>query len=142
MFAIGVERDRADQTVACVVGFTSGVITGWLAGWQAGVACWFTLTGVIGCITEFATELRTRRDITDDVRRAAKHVERWFVERFPDEEKTGVAVRAIEPDRYVISIYYRGMQMPPPRRYFAISRSDFTHIHEVPDTKYWPRGLK
>jgi hypothetical protein len=76
-----------------------------------------------------------------EARRAASLVLAWFRERFPEERIDGVAVRAIEPERYVIAVRH-GFGMPTPRSYFGITRPDLTEIKELPEPEWWPRGLK
>jgi hypothetical protein len=65
----------------------------------------------------------------------------WFCERFPEERVQSVAVRAIEPGRYVIAVRH-GFGMPTPRSYFAIARPELSNITELSCAEWWPRGLK
>ena len=79
--------------------------------------------------------------LPSEARRAAKMVLAWFREQFPEERIEGVAVRAVEPERFIIAVRH-GFGMPTPRSYFAIDRPTLTEITALPEEDWWPRGLK
>jgi hypothetical protein len=72
-------------------------------------------------------------------------VEKWFREHFPEKRVESVAVRAVEPQRFVISVRYTERKIvsyPIAREYFAIDRPSLSEVTELPKHEWWPRGLK
>ena len=80
-----------------------------------------------------------------EARGTADRVRLWFRERFPELRIEGVAVRAIEPERFVITVFYSDppcISIPRARRYFGVRRPDDGEITELPIRDWRPRGLK
>ncbi len=101
-------------------------------------AALFTSMGVSFAIF-LVRKIQLQLWIRGEPRQAAKLVLSWFRQQFPEDRVVCIAVRAIEPERYVIAVYYeRGT--PTPRRYFAIARPTLTQIQELPPREWWPRG--
>src|SRR5262245_47676178 len=100
-----------------------------ITGLVAGAGAWWQHDPCMGCLVFFSavTLITLRRMLwlqlwlPWEARRAANVVLDWFKNRFPDARIQTVAVRAIEPKRYVIAVRH-GFGSPTPRRYFAIAR--------------------
>jgi hypothetical protein len=135
---VEVEKDPEPWVwIAGVVGLTAGAIVWWQRDFCTGL---FAYLGV-GFAVILARQLWSQAWLPQEARRAAKLVLAWYRERFPDERVEGVAVRAIEPDRYVIAVRH-GFGMPTPRSYFAIARPALDEITALPGSVWRPRGLK
>jgi hypothetical protein len=123
--------------VAGAVGLAVGAVVWWVRDFCEGA---FVYLGV-GFAVMMARQICLQAWLPRDARRAAKRVLAWFREQFPEERVKGVAVRAVEPERFVIAIRH-GFGMPTPRRYFAVPRPGPGEITELPVAEWWPRGLK
>jgi hypothetical protein len=119
------------------IGLVSGAVVWWRQDSCAGL---FAYLGV-GFAIILARQLWLQARLPREARRAANRVLAWFREQFPGEQVEGVAVRAVEPGRYVIAVRH-GFGMPTPRRYFAVARPGSGEITELPVEDWWPRGLK
>ena len=137
---VGVEVESDAEPWGCIAG---------AAGLTAGAAVWWArdfCTGAlaylgVGAAVLLARQLWLQARLPRDARPAAKRVLAWFGEQFPDERVEGVAVRAVEPGRFVIAVRH-GFGMPTPRRYFAVPRPGPGEIRELPVSEWWPRGLR
>jgi hypothetical protein len=143
---VWVETDRKllrwVDLVACLA-FVLGLIVWGFSDFATGFAV-YLLVG-LGIATVIVVGVMVREwwlllRLPAEARQGARVVLAWFREEFPEERIDSVAVRAIEPTQYVISIRH-GMGRPTPRRYFAITRPDLTDITELPRAEWWPRGL-
>jgi hypothetical protein len=135
---VEVEADSEPWVfVAGGVGLAAGAAVWWLRDFCAGA---FAYLGV-GFVVILARQLWLQAWLPRDARRAAKRVLAWFREQFRDERVDGVAVRAVEPGRFVITVRH-GFGMPRPRRYFAVPRPGPGEITELPVGDWWPHGLK
>jgi hypothetical protein len=123
--------------IAGVLGLVCGAAAWWYGDFCSGL---FAYLGV-GCGLLLARQLWFQAWLPSDARRASNCVLAWFRQRFPNERVDSVAVRAVEPGRYVIAVRH-GFGIPTPRSYFAVARSDLTNILELPVADWWPRGLK
>lgn len=140
--SIETEDEHPWRVVTGVVAFVVGLIVGsalcWFEGCWAGVIGFvlaqILLPGVWSVIRQ--TWLRSRTPA--DAIRAAKIVGRWFAEQHPRIPVNEWIVRAVETDRFIIAVSYCEGHPRPPRRYFAISRSDMTDIAELPNSD-WER---
>jgi hypothetical protein len=121
--------------IAGAVGLAAGVVVWWHRDFCAGA---FAYLGV-GFAVIMARQLWLQAWLPRDARRAAHRVLAWFREQFPGERVEGVAVRAVEPGRFVIAVRH-GFGRPTPRPYFAVPRPDPGEITELPVAEWWPRG--
>jgi hypothetical protein len=136
-------EDNLNKTLwpATLIGLTLGALATWWFGGRSGTIVIAIAPAFLILAIQFGRIIR----LPAEARRAAEHVGRWFEARFPDHQLKSLAVRAVEPERYVISVRCErnGVKSwPTPRRYFAVARSDFGEIIEVPHGQYWGRGLK
>ena len=135
---VEVEADAEPWVfVVGFVGLAVGAGVWWCRDFCAGA---FAYLGV-GFALIMARQLWLQAQLPWEARRAAKRVLAWFRERFPDERVAGVAVRAVEPGRFVIAVRH-GFGMPTPRRYFAVPRPGPGEITELSVAEWWPRGLR
>jgi hypothetical protein len=123
--------------VGCYLAFAAGLAVWWWRGFAAGLAIYLG----VGCAAVLGRQLWLQMVLPREARQAARVVLAWFRERYPEERVEGVAVRAIEPQRFVIAVRH-GCGRPTPRRYFAVSRPGLTGITELERADWWPRGLK
>jgi hypothetical protein len=123
--------------VAGTLGVAAGAAVWWLRDFYAGALAYLG----VGLAVIMARDLWFQAWLPRDARRAARRVLAWFRERFPDEGVEGVAVRAVEPGRFVIAVRH-GFGRPSPRRYFAVPRPGPGEITELPVAEWWPRGLR
>jgi len=135
---VEVETDEESWVlVASGLGLATGVAVWWLRDFFTG-ACAYPIAGFAVLMARQAwVQLR----LPGDAHLAAERVLAWFRERFPSERVEGVAVRAVEPGRFVIAVRH-GFGMPIPRRYFSVPRAGPGKITELPVEDWWPRGLK
>src|SRR5262245_2732979 len=111
---IEVEEDLWPQLY--IVGFASlaaGFVVGEHTDFCTGFSCYM---GVYYSVL-LGRQVWLAIWLPDEARRAARLVGAWFREQFPEELVGSVAVRAIETERYVISVH--GLGRPPSCRYFA-----------------------
>ncbi|VTU01563.1 unnamed protein product [Gemmataceae bacterium] len=135
---VEVESDTGPWVlIAGGLGLVAGATVFWCHDFCAGM---FTYLGV-GFTVIQARQFWLRAQLPRDARSAARRVLAWFREQFPGERVEGVAVRAVEPGRFVIAIRH-GYGMPTPRRYFAVLRPGPGDITELPVADWWPRGLR
>ena len=135
---VDVEEDGEPWVlIAGVAGLASGAIV-W---WHRDFCTAFFAYLAVGFAVIIARQLWSQARLPWEARRTANLVLAWFREHFPNERVESVAIRAIEPGRYVIAVRH-GFGMPTPRRYFAIARDDLTEITELPESEWWPHGLK
>ena len=136
---VEVEEDTRPWVIlfASVAGLASGVVAWWHRDFCAG----FCANLVVGFAVILARQVWLQVLLPREARRAANVVLAWFSAQFPNERVEGVAVRAIEADRYVIAVRH-GFGLPTPRSYFAIERFGSAEITELPVDEWWPRGLK
>ena len=135
---VGVEEtDGRPVLIAGLLGLAGGAVVWWYFNF------WDAFFAYLGIVFAILLSLHFWRQICLPwgARRGARLVLAWFRERFPDEQVKGVAVRAIEPNRYIIAIYH-GFGFPTPRTYFAIARPQLAEITELSDSEWRPRGLK
>lgn len=135
-----VEVEEEFEPWVSIVGtfaFVVGVGVWWYRDFCAGAAAYLG----IGFSAFFAREFWLQMRLPREARRAAKVALARFRERFPEERVESVAVRAIEPERYVIAVRH-GFGRPTPRSYFAVARPGLTDITELSCADWWPRGLK
>ena len=124
------------------------VAIGSTAGCLAGLAGWYWANWRIGLVSYLASILLVgalfdrRRDLApSDAERAMELAVAAFTGLYPEDRVDSVALRAVEPDRLVISVRYnRGM--PLPRRYFSVSRSEPYQVVEEDTAEWWPHGLR
>lgn len=121
---------------------------GWPA-FLAGIVAWVWkdfFTGMMvylglglggGLVRQTYLQLRLPRDAHGATRRAVQ----FFQERYPSKRVEGVAVRAVEAGRIIVSVRH-GFGDPTPRSYFAVSRSGLNEITELDTRDWWPRGVK
>jgi hypothetical protein len=131
------EESGAWAAIAGVLGLVIGVVVWWYRVLLSGV---FALL-VIWLVAILVNLIWFQILLPRDARRAAKNVRSWFRAQFPEERVESVAVRAVDPERYVIVIRH-GFGFPTPRSYFAIARPELEAIAELPASEWWPRGLK
>ncbi len=135
---IEVETDTGPWLfVAGGIGLAAGAAVWWLRDFCVGVFVYVCIGGVVLLARQFWLQAWLPRD----ARLAAKRVLAWFRDQFPDERVDGVAVRAVEQERFVIAVRH-GYGRPTPRRYFAVPRPGPGEITELPVWDWWPRGLK
>src|SRR5262249_11320801 len=135
---VEVETDAGPTVlVAGVLGLASGTVVWWRADLCSGA---FAYLGV-GFAIILGRQFWLQAWLPTDARRAAHRVLTWFREQCPGERVEGVAVRAVEPGRFVFAVRH-GFGRPTPRRYFAITRSAPSEITELPVEDWWPRGRK
>ncbi len=125
------------EMIAYGVALLLGAAIWWWLGICAGLIAYIN----VGIALTLVRDMWLQARLPQDAHHATQRVLAWFQERFPDERAEGVAVRAVEPGRFVIAVLY-GIGRPTPRRYFAISRLDPGEISELPVDEWWPRGLK
>lgn len=136
---VGIERDTGEPLPAAL---TAGLIFGVAAYFYGGGICfaifmfYFAAAAGGGAYLAFLW-----RQLPPGAHDAARLALEFFRERYPSEPPTSVAVRAVEPERYIISVRY-GFGMPDPRRYFAVPREGDGEITELRCSDWWPRGLK
>ncbi len=123
--------------IAGTIGLAVGAVVWWRRDFCTGA---FAYLGV-GFALLVVRQLWLQMWLPRAARREAHRVLAWFRERFPDERVEGVAVRAVQPERFVIAVRH-GFGMPTPRRYFAVLRHATAEITELPVEEWWPRGLK
>jgi hypothetical protein len=123
--------------VAGGFGLVSGAVVWWRQDFCAGLIAYLG----VGFAIVMARQLWLQAWLPWDARRAANRVVAWFREHFPGERVEGVAVRSVEPGRFVIAVRH-GFGMPTPQRYFAVDRPGPGEITELPVEEWWPRGLK
>jgi hypothetical protein len=123
--------------IAGVVGLMSGAVIWWQRDFCAGLVAYLG----VGFAAVLARQFWLQAWLPREARSAAALVLTWYRERIPDERVESVAVRAIEPTRYVVAVRH-GFGMPTPRGYFAIARPDLTEVTELAVSEWWPRGLK
>jgi hypothetical protein len=138
MFWIEVEEEPASWSdLTCYLAIAVGVAVWWWNDLVTGVMASLGAATLGVALQVIWLQIRLPRE----ARRAARVVVAWYQKRFPQEPVASVAVRAIEPDRYVISIRHEVGQ-PRIRRYFAIARPDLVDIVELPVAQWWPFRVK
>jgi hypothetical protein len=108
----------------------------WYAGWENGLGIWFATTIAAGIAGWFVAAWR----VPSEARPASKSALAEFKKLHPTDTVVSVAVRAVQPGRFVFSIRYqpRGLIVKPPRRrYFAVTRTDVPFAIEL-DARDWP----
>jgi hypothetical protein len=121
--------------IAGCFGLVTGAVVFWRHDFCAGM---FTYLGV-GSAVILTRQFWLQAQLPRDARIEARRVLAWFREHFPGERVEGVAVRAVEPGRFVIAIRH-GFGRPTPRRYFAVPRPGPGDITELPVADWWPRA--
>ncbi len=124
-----------------MVAYGVALLLGAALWWWMGLCAGFAAFVGVGIAFILARDIWLKQRLPPDAHHAAQRVHDWFRERFPEEQVEGIAVRAVEPGRFVIAIQY-GLGRPTPRRYFAVNRPDTDDITELPVEEWWPRGLK
>lgn len=132
---------EADIHPFALIAGTIGLACGAVAWWVHDFCTGFWVYLAVGCGAVFTWQIWLQVRLPREARQAARLVLEWFREQFPEERIEGVAVRAMEPTRYVIAVRH-GFGKPTPRRYFAIARPALDDIAELPADDWWPRGLK
>lgn len=115
--------------------FVGGNIAWWWDEWLLGDVA--AAVGTLVCFGYFRTVFR----LHEGIREALALARSEFQQRYPTEHIKDVALRAVEPERFVFSIRSR-MGNPQPRRYFGVSRMPPDVVEELPRRDWWPRGLK
>jgi hypothetical protein len=139
---IGIERELGPvDMLAGFAVFFGAVIIGWREdSWLTGIAIWMG-----GCLLWCVVVLSVLSCLLPgDALVAITFARAEFELRYPTDRITSTAVRAVEHERFVISIWYEDVlkAMPPLRRYFAVSRNWPPVVTELDGRDWRPRGLK
>jgi hypothetical protein len=139
MVLMQVERETNPGPFVIVVGLVLlpvVPVVWWYGGWRYGLSVWFGTLIVAGIIDWLVLAWR----IPSEARAASRLAVAEFKRLYPSNSVVSVAVRAVEPDRFVFSVRYQEAQtisMPPQRRYFAVTRTAQPIVMEL-DTHDWP----
>ncbi len=138
MVWIEVEEDFYPWVlVAGLIALASGAAVWWYEGLIAAFGTYL----VVGIVVLAARKSWLMMRLPRDVRFAANRVLEWYRERFPHERVDSVAVRAVEPGRFIIAVRH-GYGRPTSRSNFAIVRPALNEIMELPSAAWRVRGLK
>lgn len=144
MVLMQVERETNPGPFVIIVGLVLlpvVPVVWWYGGWRYGLSVWFGTLIVAGIIDWLVLAWR----IPSEARAASRLAVAEFKRLYPSNSVVSVAVRAVEPDRFVFSVRYQEahtISMPPQRRYFAVTRTAQPIVMEL-DTHGWPVfGLK
>jgi hypothetical protein len=113
----------------------------WYSGWVNGFFAWFGVSVAVGMVDSFVAAWR----IPPEARGASKLAVEEFRRLHSTDTVKSVAVRAVEPERFVFSVRYETpntVSFPTARRYFAVSRAEPVTATELAVENWWPRGLK
>lgn len=139
---VEVEEDgKLAMVVAVIVGGAAAIPVWRHTGFWSGLLAFYA-AGTCGMLVYGFVRMLL---LPTKARTTAKRVRNWFGEQFPNLRILSVAVRAIEPERYVIAVRYEAPQTrsyPTARRYFAVSGAGGDDVVELPHEDWWPRGLK
>ena len=134
-----MERDPNPREMAIylVTGLALATVAYLQAGGWAALAAFILAAGLVHVVFDALA----KRKLSPPIRKGADRAVEAFLDAYPDDELQGVALRAIEADRFVYSLRY-GIGRPGPRRYFGVAKTG-TVVFEIADgCRYWPRGLK
>lgn len=142
MDGIEVEHDhgRAATVVLSGVACAAGIAGWWLADCCWGLIAYFVAVWILVTMRLLVTSL-LQPPLPADASRAVEKALEAFARRYPDDKVTSTAIRAVEPDRIIVSVRY-GTGRPGPRRYFAVSRPRLDTVTELDIKAWWPRGLR